>query len=124
MTDEKKKILIVEDDQSLSKALHDKLSHEGFSILEAKNGEEGLDLSLKKHPDLILLDIIMPRMDGETMIKKLRQDDWGRSAKIIILTNLSSDEVANEAMKKDVFLYLIKSDTRIDEVIAKIKEVI
>ena len=66
-----KKILIVEDDNALAGILYDKFSQEAFGILEAKNGEEGLELALAKHPDLILLDIMMPKMDGMTMLKKI-----------------------------------------------------
>lgn len=70
-------ILIVEDDVPELNALRDKFTHEGFSILEAKNGEEGLATALREHPDLILLDIIMPVMDGMTMLVNLRKDPWG-----------------------------------------------
>ena len=73
-----KKILIVEDDNSVRKVFKDRLLQEGFSIIEASDGEEGLATALKEHPDLILLDILMPKMDGMTMLSKLHQDEWGR----------------------------------------------
>ncbi len=77
MDTQTKKILVVEDDVPELNALRDKFTREGFSILTAKNGEEGLAIALREHPDLILLDIIMPVMDGITMLVKLREDSWG-----------------------------------------------
>jgi DNA-binding response OmpR family regulator len=117
----KKKILIVEDETSLRNALRDKLMLEGFIVLEAKNGEEGLDVALRDHPDLILLDIIMPKMDGLTMLKKLREDVWGKNTKVILLTNLSDNEKVSEALLQGSYDYLVKSDWKIGDVVAKIR---
>lgn len=125
MTKTNKKILIVEDELSLRNALSDKLLREGFEIVEAKNGEEGLEVALREHPDLILIDIIMPVMDGMTMLKKLRdEDEWGKTVPVIILTNLTSD---NEERLRDITnaepsYYLVKSDWKIEDVVAKIRE--
>ena len=86
-----KKILIVEDEASLRKALVEKFQREGFETFLAFDGVEGLDQAERIQPDLILLDIIMPKMDGMTMLKKLRESgDWGKQVPVIILTNLSS----------------------------------
>ncbi len=123
----KRKILIVEiveDEVSLRHALHDKFVHEGFSTLEAKNGEEGLQIALRDHPDLILLDLLMPGMDGMTMLKKLRENLWGKTVPVIILTNLTSD---NEQRMRDVTetepsYYMLKTDWKIEDVITKVKE--
>ena len=117
-----KKILIVEDETSLRNALCEKLTREGFAILEAKNGEEGLEVALREHPDLILLDIIMPVMDGMTMLKKLREDAWGKNAKVIILTNLSDNDKMAEAITQGTFDCLIKSDRTLEDVVKKVKE--
>lgn len=127
MTTEIKKqtILIVEDETSLMNALHDKLNHEGFSTLEARDGEEGLNVALREHPDLILLDIVMPKMDGMTMMKRLRQTDaWGKGVPIILLTNLSgADDKINQGITEDLpAYYLIKSDWKISDVVEKIRE--
>lgn len=125
MSNTKKVILIVEDDTPLRNALRDKLTREGFVILESKNGEEGLAVALREHPDLILLDIIMPVMDGMTMLKKLRvEDEWGKTVPVIILTNLTSD--SNQRVR-DVFetepaYYLVKSDWKIEDLVAKVRE--
>jgi DNA-binding response OmpR family regulator len=123
-----KKILIVEvveDESSLRNALKDKLEREGFIMLEAKNGEEGLEVALSEHPDLILLDIIMPQMDGLTMMKKLRhENEWGKSVPIILLTNLSADdEKINQAItESEPAYYLVKSNWTINDLIGKIRE--
>lgn len=117
-----KKILIVEDERTLSKALAFKLTSEGFRVLQARDGEEGLESALRNKPDLILLDIIMPKMDGLTMLNKLREDEWGKDMPIFMLTNLSNAEDVDRATKKGVYDYLIKSDWKLGEIIAKIKE--
>ena len=117
-----KKILIVEDDHPLRNAIKDKLSKEDFEILEAKNGTDGLATALEQQPDLILLDIIMPKMDGMTMLKKLRADDKGKNIPVIILTNLSDDKEVAESTEGGAYDYLIKSDWKIEDVVAKVKE--
>jgi len=117
----KKTILIVEDEQGLLRALKDKLTDEGFLILEAKNGQEGLNVAIEKQPDLILLDIVMPVMDGMTMLKELRQDDWGKKANVLLLTNLA-DEGKLEEVNVPIADYLIKSNWSIADIVNKIKE--
>lgn len=114
-------ILIVEDETSLRNALQKKLTHEGFSVLEAKDGQEGLEVSLREHPDLILLDNMMPKMDGMTMLKKMREDGWGKSAKVIILSNLSENEKVAEAMSHETFDYIVKSDSTIEHVVEAVR---
>ncbi len=114
-------ILIVEDEVSMLTALRDKFSREGFVVLQAKDGQEGLDSALTNHPDLILLDIIMPIMDGMTMLDKLRQDPWGKSVPVILLTNLSEvDEVA-ASLRQGVYDYLVKSDWKLADIVNKVK---
>jgi len=117
-----KKILIVEDEESFLFAFKEKIQGEGFEVLEAKNGEKGLELALKEHPDLILLDILMPVMDGMTMLKKLREDEWGKKAQVILLTNLSDNEKTAQALELNTFDYLVKSDWNIKDVVVKIRE--
>ena len=119
-----KTILVVEDEPLLMEVLKGKLTHEGFSILGARNGQEGLGVALKEYPDMILLDIIMPVMDGMTMLKKLREDTWGKKAKVIILTNLSSSKKTREAMENNTYEYLIKADWTLEDIVIKIREVL
>jgi len=123
----KKTILIVEDERILRETIHLGLEKEEFTVIEAKDGEEGLLISLKEHPDLILLDLIMPKMDGMTMLKKLRDtDDWGKTVPIIILTNLtSSDEQRNkDVVELTPVYYLEKTQMDIDQIIEKINGIL
>lgn len=117
-----KKILVVEDEISLLQALNLKLTKEGFHVLSARNGQEGLDVAFKEHPDLILLDIIMPIMDGMTMLKKLREDARGRDIPVFILTNLTGSEKVADALDNESFDFLVKSDWKLEDVVKKVKE--
>ena len=125
MINEKKQtILIVEDELPLLKVYADRFSEEGFLVLKASNGQEGLDIAMKEKPDLILLDILMPIMDGLTMMQKLRENKiWGKTVPIILLTNLSADE---KRIKKLVdenrpAYYLVKLDWSLSAIIQKAK---
>ncbi|QQR82808.1 response regulator transcription factor [Candidatus Campbellbacteria bacterium] len=118
----KKTILVVEDETPLRNALCDKLAGEGFHTLPAKNGVEGLQVALQEHPDLILLDVVMPLMDGVMMLQKLRADTWGAGAHVIILTNLSDTDSVAKAMDQEVFEYIIKSNIKIEELVKRVKE--
>ncbi len=119
---ENKKILIIEDERPILNALHDKLTREGFPILEAQNGKDGLEIALREHPDLILLDIVMPVMDGMTMLRELRKDSWGKDARVVVLTNLSDNEKIGEAISSGAYDYLVKTDWKIEDVVSKIRE--
>lgn len=123
MRNKTKKILITEDETLLRNALSEKLRLEGFEVLTAENGQKGLELALSEHPDLILLDIIMPVMDGLTMLKQLRQDPWGKTAAVILLTNLAAnDDVMPDLIEQQPAFYLVKTDWTLDKVVDKIKE--
>jgi len=119
----KKTILIIEDELPMLKALSDKFTLEGFEILEAKDGAEGLKVATSKKPDLIILDIFMPVMDGKTMFEKLRQDAWGKNVPVIILTNLNPDDKTLDAlMKNGPSYYFIKSKWKLEELVEKVKK--
>lgn len=122
MEQAKKTVLIVEDEPSLQRALGDHFSREGISVLQAKNGQEGLEVALREHPGVILLDIVMPVMDGMTMLTKLREDAWGKDTHVILLTNLVDNKEIVEAMKTGVFDYLVKSDWKIEDVVERVKQ--
>ena len=116
MANNKNTILIVEDEIDLRELLEKKLKIEGFNVLEAENGKVGLETALSQHPDVILLDIIMPVMDGISMLKELRQDAWGKNVVVIILSNLSEVERINAGLEKNVYDYLVKSDWEPDDI--------
>lgn len=120
----KKTILIVEDEPAEMRALDDKLSREGFNIIRATNGKEGLETALEKHPDMILADVLMPVMDGFAMIKELRKDAWGKNAPVMILTNAKASckkrrEIASD---RKCLCYLIKSGSRIQDIVERVKK--
>ena len=121
-----KTVLVIEDEKSLRDAIVDILHSKNFLTLEAKNGKEGVDLALRKHPDLILLDLIMPTMDGMTTFQKIRQNAWGKKVSIIILTNLSatSRQLVDSALLHQSTQYLIKSDCKIYDIAAKIENIL
>ena len=120
----KKKVLVVDDDENLRLALTDKLGLEGFEVIEAKNGQEGLEKALEIHPDIILLDVMMPVTNGLDMLKELRTDDWGKKAEVIMLTVLENAESVAEAITDGSFTYLTKTDNNTEDIIEKVKEVI
>ncbi len=125
--DETKKIvLIIEDEPPMLHILFDKLSESGFAVLQAKDGQEGLDTALAKHPDLILLDVLMPHMDGMTVLSKLREDDWGKNVPVILLTNVSPDgnDVIQSIVKTQPAYYFVKSDIKLESIVEKIHEVL
>lgn len=117
-----KKILIVEDEQVLLNILVDKFGKEGFETIAALNGRVGLDLAIKEHPDVILLDILMPVMNGMQMLDELRKDPWGKNAQVILLTNLSDPENEAVSSRLDVFDYLIKCDMTLNNIVRRVKE--
>lgn len=122
MSEKKKILLIIEDEINLLNLLRDEFIKEGFDVLTAIDGVSGLNLALTKHPDLILLDLILPKKDGLSVLRELRQDSWGMDASVIILSNLSEAEKISEASEKEVFDYLVKADWKLEDVIKKVKE--
>ena len=116
-----KKILIVEDEQSLVDIMAAKLKDEGFEVATAGDGEAGLKKALEWKPDVILLDVMMPKMDGMAMLREVRKHDELRKIQIIMLTNLSDSEKVNEAMQHGVFDFLVKSNWEIDDLVKEVR---
>lgn len=122
MANKKQTVLIVEDEVDLREILKLKLKGEGFGVLEAENGKVGLEMALSQHPDMILLDIIMPVMDGTEMLTELRKDSWGSKAGVIVLSNLTEAEKIRESIEKNTYGYLVKSDCEPDDIVALIRK--
>ncbi len=120
----KRTILIVEDEAALLGVLSDKLKREGYNVLKAKDGVEGLKMSQKNLPDLVLLDIVMPAMDGVSMLKKLRDDKKTEDIPVIIISNLSEIERITGILqaKKGVIEHIVKSHWSLEELVEKIKK--
>jgi len=104
------------------KVLAETFSYEKFEVLTAKDGEEGLRVALAERPDVILLDILLPRMDGMTMLRKLREDAWGKRTPVMVLSNLSDASRVLEAMQSGVYDFLVKSDWKLQDVVWKVKK--
>jgi two-component system alkaline phosphatase synthesis response regulator PhoP len=117
-----KKILIIDDEAVLLNLLSSKIRQAGFSVIEAHDGDEGLQKALEEHPDLILLDILMPKMDGVTVLKKLRHDPWGEKALVIILSNLNTAEAVEKSLANGAYDYLIKIDYTLDDLVDIVKK--
>lgn len=118
-------ILLVEDDEIVCHMYAHVLKKHGFSVCVAEDGEEGLKAALNKHPELILLDIRMPKMDGITMMHKVRQTKWGESVPIILLTNLDMNEERLHSVNTDHPLYyVVKANTTPKKVVELVTEVL
>lgn len=117
-----KKILIIEEEQSIQKALLTKLSEENLEVIQAFNGEEGLEMALSEKPDVIVLDILLPKLNGMEVAEKIREDEWGKYAKIMILSAFSNPEVLSKALKLDIFNYVEKTDIKIQDLVEEIKK--
>lgn len=113
--------MIVEDDSFVMDIYQTKLSQEGYAVIEARDGLEALEKIKKGKPDLILLDIIMPKMDGLEVLKKIKEDKQFSDIPIILLTNLSQKEEINFGLGLGANDYLIKSHFTPSEVLEKIK---
>jgi CheY-like chemotaxis protein len=122
MSTKKKKILIVEDDADMLMMLSEKFKSEGFDIIEAENGKIGLKKAFEEKPDLILLDIMMPVMNGIKMLKQLRREKQGKSIPVVVLTNLSDESSVAESLESGVSDYLIKMSWKLDGMVKKVKE--
>ncbi|OGI60235.1 hypothetical protein A2814_02800 [Candidatus Nomurabacteria bacterium RIFCSPHIGHO2_01_FULL_38_19] len=121
----KKKVLVVDDDENLTTVLVDKLNLSGFDALGALDGEEGLKKALTFHPDIILLDLVMPKMSGLDMLKKLRADPWGKGVGVVVLTALEQQiDYMAKAVESGIWGYLVKTNYSLDEVIQKVKDML
>lgn len=119
-----KTVLIIEDDQIILEMYRDKFQVSHYGVITALNGEDGLAAALRHHPDLILLDLAMPKMDGMTVMKKLREDPWGNLVPVIILTNLNLDgRMLEEIIKNKPTYSLMKANTTPDDVLEKAMEI-
>ena len=118
-----KKILIIEDEPDILELLVDKFVSEKFKVLQSTSAEKGIKLALANKPDFILLDIILFKMDGITMLKKLRQNPWGKNVPVIILSNVTDQTKVSEAMRLGVYDYIIKTNLILNDLVKQVKEV-
>ena len=117
-----KKILFVEDETALQKTLGDVLKQEGYEVLSALDGEAGLKTAQAEIPDLILLDLMLPKMHGFEVLRALKSGEATRDIPIIVLTNLESIGDIEKALELGATTYLVKASYSLEEVISKIKK--
>ncbi len=119
-----KKILIIEDDKFLRELMARKLSDEGYNVVEAVDGEDGVKKMKETNPDLVLLDLILPSIDGFEVLSRVKADSSIASIPIIILSNLGQKEEVEKGLNLGAVDYLIKAHFTPGEIIAKIKNIL
>ncbi|HUC31339.1 MAG TPA: response regulator [Candidatus Paceibacterota bacterium] len=118
---DKTKILLIEDDQVLSKVLYEELSEAGFEVLRAYDGEVGLQLALEKNLDLILLDVVLPKKDGFEILEAIKKSPGASGTPVIILTMLGIDEDIKKGLQLGADDYIVKSQHALPEIVEKVK---
>lgn len=121
---DKQKILIVEDEEILLTALKEELIQGGYEVEGASDGVEGLEKTKSFKPKLILLDLLMPKMDGMEMLQKLKADSETRNIAVVILTNLSDYEKISEALSMGATDYLVKANYKLEDLLEKVSGVL
>ncbi len=116
------KIAIVEDDQVISQMYRIKFEADGFNVETAENGKLGLELVKTMGPDIVLLDLMMPEMNGDEMLALMRKTDWGKDIPVIILTNMGEAEVPKEVMELGVRKVILKADMTPKQVVDLVKK--
>ena len=119
-----KKILIVEDDEMIGSMYQTKLKQDDFNVFLAVNGIEGLELAKKEKPDLILLDIIMPQLDGFSVLEQLKDKESTKDIPVVMLTNLGTEEDVKKGSVLGAVDYLVKANLTPSQVSDKIKEIL
>lgn len=115
-------ILVIEDDPVLSKMYSEKFTNEGFNVLIALDGESGFEMAVNNKVDIILLDVMLPRVSGIDLLKKLREHEKGRNTLVVVLTNLTDPDEKKRALDLGVKDYLVKAMQNPAQVVDKVKE--
>src|SRR5688572_10836568 len=115
-------ILIAEDEQVYAKILALKFKEEGFEVIAVPDGKQALEAIRFRKPDIVLLDLIMPAMDGFEVIKELQSDEELKGIKVVVLSNLGQQEDINKAKAMGVSVYLVKSDVSFQQAVGEIKQ--
>lgn len=116
------KIAIIEDDLAIAQMYRLKFEAEGYKVEIAANGKLGLELCEEMQPDMVLLDLMMPEMNGDEMLEKMRKSDWGKKPQVIILTNVSEQEAPDRLKELGVVDYVVKAEMTPSQVAAMVKE--
>jgi DNA-binding response OmpR family regulator len=119
-----KKILIIEDEQYLADMYKMKFEHEGYEVELAYDGESGIELAKKVKPDLVLLDLVLPKMDGYAVLRALRADEKTKDLKIYVLSNLGQEEEIEEGFKNGANGYLIKANVTPAQLVESVEKIL
>jgi len=119
-----KHIVFIEDEPSLQKILGEALSKEGYKVTQALDGEAGFNAVKTQRPDLVLLDLILPKMDGFEVLKKIKANPEIKEIPVVVLTNLEGVEDVDKALELGATTYLVKENYSLEEVVGKIKKAI
>ena len=119
-----KKILFIEDESALQRAATQVFAEEGFQVFSALDGELGLALAKRERPDIILLDLVIPKIDGFQVLSEIRQDPAIKNIPVIILSNLEGSADVERALELGATTYLVKTNYRLGEVVEKIKHIL
>lgn len=116
-----KKILFIEDESALQKTFGEILGKEGYEVTPALDGELGIKLAKAKKPDLILLDLILPKINGFDVLKQLKADEETKEIPVIVLTNLEGIGDVDKVIEAGAMTYLVKAQYSLEEVVEKIR---
>ena len=116
------KIAIVEDDPVINQMYRMKFESDGYEVEVADNGAKGIEMIEHFRPDIILMDLQMPEMDGATALGEIRKTDWGKTIPVIILTNLGEEEAPESVHKLGIKSYIVKAELTPRQVVQKTKE--
>ena len=116
------KIAIIEDDLAIAQMYRLKFEAEGYAAEIAENGKLGLTLCEQMRPDIVLLDLMMPEMNGDEMLERLRKTDWGKHIKVVILTNVGEQEAPEKLKDLNVSAFIVKADMTPKQVAELVKE--
>ncbi len=119
-----KKILFIEDESALQSTLKEILETEKYELISALDGKEGLELAEKEKPDLIILDLVLPKMDGFEVLEHLKESGLSKETPVIVLTNLEQLKKIEKALELGATTYLVKSDYSLKEIVKKIKQIL
>lgn len=124
MTDQQKAVLLIEDEPTLQKTISEILIQEGYKMLNALDGEIGLQMALREKPDLILLDLILPKIDGFEVLENIRKNEATKNTPVIVLTNLENAAAVERALALGAQSYLVKANYELEDVVQKVKQAI
>ena len=118
-----KKVLVVDDEKAFRFLISKSLEKAGYEVISAENGQEAVEKALRVHPEAILMDLYMPLKDGMTAVREIRQDVWGKTAQIVILTNVDYPESMRESQELKIEHYIVKSNQSLAGIVGLVDKI-